>query len=346
MKALKFLKPNKYEYIETEIPKIDTDMMLIKVMAAGICRSDVVAFRGKHSKRVPPVITGHEFSGVIKSIGERAAGEFNVGDRVVIEPHIGCGSCFYCKSGRYNLCPNKRFIGVGNWVGCFAEYVSVYPSMCFSMPDELSFEEGALMEPFCVGNHAVELAQLLFDSSVAILGCGTIGMMTIKSLVSHGLKEIFGTDVSEVKLEFALAQGATRTFNPTKEDIVPLLLNVTNSIGVDAVFITSPFPELINQAVRICKKGGKIIIIAAFEDPILFHFIKIPHGEFNVIGSHMYTKKDYAYALEEYKKGNLNLLPLITKKISFKQAGKFIKELAMGKHSDEIKIIIDYNYDL
>ena len=342
MKALKFTTPNRYEYIEIDVPRIDDDQMLIQVMAAGICRSDIVAYRGKHPYRVPPVISGHEFSGVVVSVGKLVAGGFKKGDRVVIEPHIGCGTCFDCKSGRYNFCLNKRFIGAGEWVGAFAEYVVVYPSMCINMPDNLTFEEGALVEPYCVGNHAVELAKLSPIYSATVLGCGTIGMMTIVSLANHGVKKVIGTDVSRIKQEIALTQGAFRTFNPTRDDIVSSVLNVTDGIGVDAVFIAAPFPELMDQACDICRGFGKIIVVAAFEDHFMFDFKKIQFREQFVIGSYMYTRKDYSYTMEEYKQGKLSLLPLVTKKIPFRQAGKVIDEMAKGKYSDEIKIVINY----
>lgn len=345
MKALKFTAPKKYDYIEVETPRINDEQILVKVMATGICHSDIVAYNGKHPYRVPPVITGHECSGVVVSIGKQASGKFKKGDRVVIEPHIGCGSCYYCKRGRYNLCLSKRFIGVGDWIGCFAEYIAVYPSMCAKMPEKLTFQEGALVEPFSVGNHAVELAQLSPDSSVAVLGCGTIGMMTIVSLVNHGIKNIIGTDVSDDKQRIALTQGASYTFNPTNDDIVLSVLNVTNGIGVDAVFITSAFPGVMDQACDICRRFGKIIIVALFEDPFIFDFKKIQLGERTVIGSNMYTMKDYYYTLQEYKRGNLSLLPLLTKKISFDQAGAVIDGIAKGKYSNEIKIVIDYDLE-
>jgi L-iditol 2-dehydrogenase len=198
------------------------------------------------------------------------------------------------------------------------------------------------MEPFCVGNHAVELAQLPLNSSAAVLGCGTIGMMTVTSLLSHGVKKVIGSDVSEVKQEFALTQGVTHAFNPKKENIVSSVLSATGGIGVDAVFIAAAFPEVMDQATDISRRGAKIIMIALFEDPVMFDFRKIVAGERIVGTSFMYTRRDYDYTLEQYKKGNIDLLPLVTKKISFGQAGKVIDELAVGEHSNEIKIIIDY----
>ena len=217
--------------------------------------------------------------------------------------------------------------------------------MCLKIPNTLTFEEGALIEPFSVGNHAVELAQLPPGSSTAVLGCGTIGVMTITSLVNHRVKQVIGTDVSGVKQEIALTQGASHTFNPTRDDIVSSVLNVSGGIGVDAVFITAPFPGAMDQATDICRGFGKIIIVASFVDPFLFDFRKILRREQYVIGSYMYTRKDYSYALKEYKQGKLSLLPLVTKKISFGQAGSVIEEMAKGtrgKYSDEIKIVIDY----
>jgi len=142
------------------VPAITDTQVLIKIKAAGVCHSDIMAFKGQHPYRVPPVITGHEAAGEVAAVG-RAVTRVKPGDRVVIEPHIGCGTCWFCRRKEYNVCPDKRLIGVGTWMGVFAEYAMAEEPMCFRMPDGMSWEEGAAVEPFVVGLHAVRNVEIV-----------------------------------------------------------------------------------------------------------------------------------------------------------------------------------------
>lgn len=343
MKALKFPVPKKFEYVEIPVPSIDDDQLLVKVEAAGICHSDIVAYNGKHPFRIPPVITGHEFSGTIISVGKDAGDSYKVGDRVAVEPHIGCGQCYYCVNGLYNLCVDKKLVGVKDWVGCFAEFVAVYPAMCVPLPDSMTFAEGALIEPYCVGNHAVELADLPAGSSAAALGCGTIGMMTIVSLVNHGMTNIVGSDVSDFKRDFAIKQGASFAFNPMRDDLTAEVMRITNGIGVDVVFINVAVPGILDQAFGICRKAGKIIIVALFEDPVSVDLRHIQQGQRYIAGTNMYTHEDYLQTMQQYRTGNLKLGGLVTNKINFAAAGDMIHAMSEGKNNDEIKVLIDFS---
>ena len=340
MKALKFVEPKRFEYIEMDVPRIEENQLRIKIKVAGICHSDVLSYAGKHPYRIPPVVTGHEFCGVVDEVGKNAFGDFHVGDRVVVEPHIGCGVCYYCKSGHYNLCVDKRLIGVKDWTGCFAEYVAVFPSMCFHMPYSMSYEEGALFEPYCVGQHAVEMANLPAGSSVAVLGCGTIGMMTITSAFNHEMGIIIGTDVSEYKCNFAINQGAIAMFNPIKDNIAAEILKMTNGVGVDCVFIDVSVPNILDQAFQICRKNGTIVIVASFDEPVKIDLKNICQR--HVMGSNMYTAEDYKQAMKQFQSGKLCLKLLVTRQISFLDAGTMIHDIAEGKFGDEIKIVIKF----
>ena len=340
MKVLKFTKVGAYAYEELDMPSMQDDQLLIKVECAGICHSDIVSFTGMHPYRIPPVVTGHEFSGVVVKAGVKAGKGFSIGTRVAVEPHIGCGVCQYCRKGHYNICQNKRLIGVDDWSGSFSEYVVAYPSMCIKMPDSMTFDEGALLEPFCVGAHAARLTQLSEKSSVAVLGCGTIGIMTIVSLKQLGVGTIIGSDISEIKGSFATSQGATHMLNPMRMNIVDSILSITNGEGVDAVFIASSFPGVFEQAYGISKRKGRVIIIALFEKPVVSDITPVQQGERVILGSNMYTMDDYRWAISKYETGKLDLAPLVTRRIPFLEAGEVIRELSQGKHGDEVKIMI------
>jgi threonine dehydrogenase-like Zn-dependent dehydrogenase len=160
------------------------------------------------------------------------------------------------------------------------------------MPDAMSFAEGALIEPYCVGNHAVELAGLPPGSSAAVLGCGTIGMMTIVSLVNHGAGRIIGSDISDFKKEFTKKLGTSFAYNPVKDDVTADIMRITDGIGVDAVFVTVAVPDILDQAFTICRKAGRIIIVALFDEPVSVDLKHIQRGQRYVIGTTMYTHED------------------------------------------------------
>lgn len=338
MKALKFIKPMQSQYIDEIVPLIDEDQVLIKVSSTGICHSDIDAYMGKHPYRIPPIISGHEFSGTISKIGKNVH-NLVIGDRVCVEPHIGCGKCIYCKEGLYNLCKTKRLIGVGAWGGSFAEYVMAYPSMCIKLPDSMSFEEAALIEPLSVGIHAVELADIPKGANVAILGCGTIGMMTLGAVLAKKPSKVFVSEVSEAKLKLAMQIGATFAVNPIMQDLSKIVMDNTNQNGVDFVFITVPIGPVLNHAIALTRKRGTIVIIALFDKPIELEVLQIQQGERIIKGSSMYTSKDFRIAVDYYNQGLLKLKQFITKRIGFNELADHIDRLAHGELKDEIKII-------
>ncbi len=337
MKALKFVETRKGEYVTAEKPQCGDKQVLIEVKVAGICHSDIMSYEGKHPWRIPPVITGHEFSGVIVEAGQNVQ-DFSVGDRVVVEPHIGCGECEYCRKGVYNLCNTKRFIGVGDWSGCFGEYVIAEPSMCLKMPGGMSFEEAAALEPYCVGEHAVDLAGSGAGESALIIGGGTIGLMTLLSLKNRGVEKVYVSDISAEKREYALKAGAAGTVDPMTEDLFDKMMADTEGAGVDNVFICVPVPPVLNQSLSVAKKKGKVVVIAVFGNPVEIDVKNVQVGERSVLGSNMYTIRDYRNALADYEAGKLNLGSMITKTIGFDELNGVIARLSDGELQNEIKI--------
>ena len=194
IKALMFQEVKKAEIVELPIPKPKKNQILIKVKRAGICYSDISAFKGTHAFRKPPLVSGHEFSGTIFKKGENI-NSLKINDRVLVEPHLGCGICTFCRHGHYNQCTAKKFLGTDGWPGAFSEYVIVEETMVYKMPENMSFDEGAVLEPFCVGLHAARRAEIEIGNSVAILGCGTIGLTTLMSVKLSGWNGILVSDI-------------------------------------------------------------------------------------------------------------------------------------------------------
>jgi L-iditol 2-dehydrogenase len=339
---MKFPEAGKAEIVEVPVPAPDAGEVLVRVRAAGICASDVAAFKGTHTFRRPPVITGHELAGEVVHLGPGVAG-CRVGDRVALEPHVGCGRCVLCRQGDYHECPEKRFVGVGEWIGAFAEYVVATESMCHLMPAQMPFEEAAMLEPFCVGLHAVRRADLRTGETVAILGVGTIGMMTL--LAAHATTPgwIAVTDPSEAKRNLALRCGADVAIDPTDDDAVEEVLKATGSLGVDVVFVAAAAPGVLDQAVSLCRRMGRLVIIASFFTGGGVEARVIQAREQAVLGTSMYTAVDYRLAIRLWEQGRLGQFPqLISERIRLEQAPVTVTALAGGRLSDNIKTIIRF----
>jgi L-iditol 2-dehydrogenase len=340
VRAMKFPEAGRAEIVDVPVPVLRDGEALVRVRSAGICHSDVASFLGQHDVRRPPVITGHELAGEIVQVGSAVTGR-RVGERVAIEPHIGCGRCVYCRQGHYHECPHKRFVGVGDWTGAFAEYVMVAEQMCHPIPDKMSFDEGALLEPLCVGLHAVRRVDLRLGETVAILGVGTIGLMTLLCVRCAGPGWIAVTDPSAFKRETALRLGADLAIDPLATDPVEAVRAATDGLGADVVFIAVSSDSALRQAVELCRRMGRLVIIASFFQGGGLEARQVQVGERTVIGTSMYTANDYRLAIRLWSQGHFALLPsLITERIRLEQAPRVVAALAAGERPDNVKTII------
>jgi L-iditol 2-dehydrogenase len=343
MKAIEFSAIGKAGIVEIPRPTPAADQVLVKVKRAGICHSDIMAFNGQHPYRVPPVITGHEASGVIEAVGDGIT-VLTVGDRVALEPHEGCGQCEFCRQGHYNVCPAKKLIGVGAWTGVFAEYVLAGEPMCHKIPAGMSHETGAMIEPYCVGLHAVLRAGIKHGDTIAIIGCGTIGMMTLISAVQCDPGRVFVTDLSAAKRNLALALGANSVVDPAISDPVDFVLSATESKGVDIVFLTAPVKALFNQALKMGKRRGKVILIATMPGDTEITTAEIQLHERVIMGSAMYQREDYEIAIQQWRENRLTgLEKLVSNRITVNEAPDMIIEMARGNRGEDIKNIINFS---
>ncbi|RPI11165.1 MAG: hypothetical protein EHM71_01620 [Zetaproteobacteria bacterium] len=342
MKAVRFPEPRRAELVEVPVPRPKAGEVLIRVRAAGICASDIGAFLGKHDVRKPPVITGHELAGEIVEVGPGSAAR-RVGERVAVEPHVGCGECWYCRQGHYHECPRKRFIGVGEWTGAFAEYVVATEGMCHPMPAHMSFDEGATLEPFCVGLHAVRRSGLRMGESVAVLGVGTIGMMTLLAARCASPGWVGVSDPSAFKRKTSMRCGANLAVDPVVQDPVTTFQEATDGLGVEVVFVAVPSNEVVRQAVRLCRRMGRLVVIASFFEGGILEIRQIQVRERTVIGTSMYTGEDYRLAMRLWERDALGgLESLITERIALEEAPAVVAELAQGHRPDTIKTIIQF----
>ena len=338
IKALQFPKIGAAQVIDVPVPKVSGNQVLIKVGAAGVCYSDIMAFKGLHPYRVPPVITGHEAAGEVVSTGDLVK-RVKIGDRVAVEPHAGCGACWHCRHGQYNLCADKRLIGVGSWMGAFSEFMVAEEDMCFQIPSSISDEEGATIEPFAVGFHAVRVSGMNIGQTAAILGCGTIGMMTLLSSRIGGAVNVLVSEPSAEKRRMAQALGADRTINPLETDPVAAAFDMSGGKGIDTVFVTVSGTQVLKQALLMCRRGGTVVVVAVFPGETPVELWQIQNYERKMIGTNMYTADDYIAAIELYKAGKVDLKPLITNRVPIEESPAAIRALADGERPDDIKTV-------
>ena len=216
MKALVLSAYNRLELRETAKPEPSRDELLIRVMACGICGSDVHGYDGSTGRRIPPIVMGHEAAGVVEAAGSEVR-NFRVGDRVTFDSTVYCGDCFFCRRGLINICDHREVIGVSTplfrRMGAFAEYVTVPARIAYSLPGTLPFAHAALIEAASVAVHGASLTSIGPGTAAVVIGAGMIGLLTLQAVREAGAARVFVVDLDETRLKMARNLGATETFN-------------------------------------------------------------------------------------------------------------------------------------
>lgn len=284
----------------------------IRVKVTGICGSEIHAYNGLHSFRVPPLVSGHEFAGDVIEVGSGVI-TCKVGDRVTAEPQYGCGDCYFCNNGDYNICPDKKVLGATYWTGSFGEYVVVPEKTIVKLQDSVSYEEGALIEPLAVGMHAVRKFNLNENSNIAIIGTGTIGLGILLCAKLFNPKKIIMIDVVDYNLEKAMEMGCEHTINSMKEDVDQRIKELTDGIGTDVTFLAFGNEPTIRQACSITKRGGIVSEIAIIKDGTPFPFGLLQLKELTMVGSNMYIYDDFQAVCDAIAEGKIDLSKFVSK---------------------------------
>lgn len=269
MKAMAQTALEKIEMVEVEKPKAGPGQLLVQIKHTGICGSDIHYYlHGKIGRYVVeyPFLLGHESAGIVAEVGEGVTG-FAVGDRVTMEPGYTCGKCEFCKTGRYNLCPDVVFFATPPVQGTLCEYVAHPADMCFKLPDNVSTMEGALVEPLAVGFHAAEQGEARPGKTAAVLGSGCIGLCCLMALREFGVKEVYMTDMIDVRLDKAKELGGI-PIAIDKKDPVQEILKATDGRGVDIIIDTSGNAKAAFSTVQMIAPGGIIVMVGLSPNPV------------------------------------------------------------------------------
>lgn len=264
MKALVLSAYNQLDFLETSKPEPGRDELLIRVVACGICGSDVHGYDGSTGRRIPPIIMGHEAAGFVESVGSDVSG-FRSGDRVTFDSTVFCGKCFYCCRGQANLCDDREVIGVSTpdfrRMGAFAEYVTVPARVAYHLPDRLSFAHAAVIEAVSVAVHAVSLTPIALNDTIVVVGAGMIGLLTLQAARLAGAGRTIVLDIDDSRLEMARSLGATHTVNSGKNSTVEDMLALATGRGADAAFECVGTSTTVKLALDGVRKGGAVTLV-------------------------------------------------------------------------------------
>jgi len=300
--------PHDIRIEERAVPKPGPREVLIEIKAVGVCGSDVHYYEhgriGSYVVR-QPLILGHESSGVIVDIGEGVSRE-RIGQRVAIEPGVPDGVCRQCRTGHYNLCPNVRFFGTPPIDGAFTNYVTILSDFAYALPDQMSDEEGALIEPLSVGLWACRKAKLRGGDHVLITGAGPVGILAMKVALALGVTEITMTDISPQRLEVARKLGATRTVNVAQQSLADA------GVEADVLIECSGNQRALKDGIHALQPAATAVAVGmgpGEEASIPLSFIQ--NREIILTGTFRYANT-YADAIALVASGHIDLKPIIT----------------------------------
>jgi len=341
MKAMLLREYRKLEIVDLPIPEIGPDDLLVRVRACGICGSDIHGYDGSTGRRIPPIVMGHEASGVVEKAGA-AAQNFQPGDLVTFDSTVYCGKCHFCRRGEVNLCDSRQVLGVscGDYRrhGAYAEYVAVPERIVCRLPDGLSFEHAAMVEPVSIAVHAVGRLPVRLGDSAVVVGAGMIGLLVIQVLRRAGCGLIVAADVEESRLKLARELGADQTLNARTADVPAAVRALTAGRGADLAVECVGAAAPVNAAIQSLRKGGALALVGNITPEISVPLQALVTRELTLYGS-CASQGEYPACLELLAKGLIKADPLITARISLDEAPAWFERL-YAREPGQMKVIV------
>lgn len=330
--------PGVIEFRETPRPIAAEGQVLVRIMRIGICGSDIHVYHGKHPFTRYPVTQGHEVSGRIEAVGSGVEG-LSVGQKVTIEPQVCCGHCYPCTHGKYNLCEELKVMGFQT-TGTASEYFTVDAAKVTPLPETMSYDEGAMIEPLAVTVHAAKRFPELKGARVAILGCGPIGILLMQSCKALGAASVLVTDVSDYRLSVARSVGADYAVNTRETDMEQALRDAFGSDKADVIYDCAGSDITMGQAIRCARKGSTIVLVAVFSKLASVDLAVLNDHELELNTSMMYRHEDYVDAIRLVSEGKVQLRPLMSRHFAFRDYLKAYQYIDENREMT-MKVIID-----
>jgi len=350
MKALRFYGGKDIRLEDIPEPQPGPEEVKIKVKWCGVCGSDVheylagpilVPVKRPHplTGRQAPITGGHEFSGEVVAVGDKVT-QFQAGDRVTVRPTMPCYQCYYCKKGQHIQCVKLGSIG-GAADGAFADYIVVPADNVYKLPDSISYEAGSFVEPLACCVHAVKRGRMEPGTTVAVIGAGPIGLLTMQSAIACGAGDVFVFEFLPERMRLAKELGATEVINPKEVDPGKTIAKLTDGRRAEMVFECAGPCEALLLADTVCGRGGTIVEVGLMTKPCEFPFINLFMREKSIITSQGYVD-EFPAAISFLARGKVKCDPMmISAKVKVEDAlEKGIKELTSERKLQHCKILV------
>jgi L-iditol 2-dehydrogenase/threonine 3-dehydrogenase len=331
-------EPGKIKFGDVAPPSPGSSEVLLRIKRIGICGSDIHVYHGKHPFTPYPVVQGHEYSGVVEAVGAGVEG-IEPGRLATARPQLVCGKCAPCKRGDYHVCEELRVQGF-QAPGCAQDLFVVPTERLVVLPESLTPEQGALVEPASVGAHSTARAGDLTGKNVIVLGAGPIGNMVAQFVRCRGAKNILITDLSDYRLEIAKKCGIENTSNANKESLAEAVKRVFGDEGFQVAFEAVGAEATISAAIANIEKGGRVIVLGVFEEKPRIDMAVVGEHEISLIGTLMYKHEDYVEAAQMIADGKIITEPLVTKHFPFEQYPEAYKYIE-SQGDKTMKVMID-----
>lgn len=330
--------PGEIEFREVAIPEIKANQVKIKIRKIGICGSDIHVYHGKHPFTSYPVTQGHEVSGEIVELGKEVK-DLRIGQKVTIQPQVVCGKCHPCRHGKYNLCEELKVMGFQT-TGVASQYFVTENSKVTPLPEEMSDDEGAMIEPLAVAVHAVKRAGDVKGLKIAVLGAGPIGNLVAQAAKGMGAEGVLITDISDIRLEKAKECGVAYTANTKREDFGEAMLRCFGPDKADVIYDCAGNDITMGQAIKYARKGSTIILVAVYEGMAAVDLAVLNDHELDLNTTMMYRDEDYREAIKLANEKKVLLTPLISRHFAFRDYLKAYQYIDDNRETT-MKVIIN-----
>lgn len=326
---------------ERDIPTAKDDEVLVQLDYVGVCGSDLHYYEtGAIGDYVveQPFVLGHEPGGVVVEVGKNVK-HLKIGDRVALEPGKTCGQCEFCKTGRYNLCPDVIFFATPPVDGVFQEYVAHEANLCFKLPDNVSTLEGALIEPLAVGFHAAMQGEAHAGQVAVVTGAGCIGLVTMMALKAVGVSKVYVTDIMQKRLDKALELGADGVINSKDTDAVAKIMELTDGKGCDLAIETAGTEITTRQCIDMVKKGANVVLVGyskTGEMTLPMSLVLDKELTFKTVFRYRHI---YPMAIDAVANGKVNLKGIVTNVFDLDDIQKAM-DYSVNNKADIVKSVI------
>ena len=337
MKALVYTAPQKVEVQDVPVPEGRSGQVKVRMRFCGVCGTDIGIYAGKHPRAQAPLVLGHEFVGVVEETID-GSGTFAPGDRVVAYPLLSCGHCLACRTGHPHVCETLKLIGIDR-DGGMADYAWVDEDVLFRVPDDVTDETAALVEPLAVVVRSLHQARFNLLDSTVVTGAGPIGVLTAIVLKHSGASRIIISDVDEARLELCRGFGF-ETVNVRNASLVDYVIDSTNGEGVDIVFECSGVESAAAEMTKLARVGGTICMTGIHKAPRAVDLRDINFKEQVLIGSRVYTKREFEMSVAYAQTLAADLEKVVTQTIPLSEAAGVFDMIA-DETVNTVKVLVD-----